>query len=84
MLGNATNAKVTAFTVSMVGVEGGVVLKLPPPPIKIRIKIVLEQIQPIETYPLKHMAGAKSNDSAYKATRPSRILRSEKLVTPVT
>ena len=32
MLGNATNAKVTAFTVSMVGVEGGVVLKLPPPP----------------------------------------------------
>ena len=31
MLGNATNAKVTAFTVSMVGVEGGVVLKLPPP-----------------------------------------------------
>ena len=45
---------------------------------------MLEQIQPIETYPLKHMAGAKSNDSAYKATRPSRILRSEKLVTPVT
>ena len=32
MLDNATNAKVTAFTVSMVGVEGGVVLKLPPPP----------------------------------------------------
>ena len=32
MLGNATNAKVTAFTVSMVGVEGGAVLKLPPPP----------------------------------------------------
>ena len=30
------------------------------------------------------MAGAKGNDSAYKATRPSRILRSEKLVTPVT
>ena len=32
MLGNATNAKVTAFTVSMVGVEGGVVLQLAPPP----------------------------------------------------
>ena len=32
MLGNATNAKVTAFTVSMVGVEGGAVLKLPLPP----------------------------------------------------
>ena len=46
--------------------------------------MVLEQIQPTETYSLKHMASVKSNDSAYKATRPSRILRSEKLVTPVT
>ena len=36
------------------------------------------------TYLLKGMAGVKSNDSTYTAIRPSRILRSEKLVMSVT
>ena len=33
---------------------------------------------------LKDMVGVKSNDSVYTATRPSRILRPDKLVTSVT
>ena len=52
MLGNATNAKVTAFTVSMVGVEGGAVLKLPPtPPIKIRIKLKITLQYHLHAFP---------------------------------
>ena len=47
--------------------------------------MVLEQIRTLQEYLfIKGMAAVKSNDSAYTAIRPSRILHSKKLVTSVT